>query len=320
MRPAASGKRIELTERDLAIFRLLSRYRYLRSTHLHAFVGGKSYKRFIERLGHLFHEGGYLNRPQQQWQAINARYAPAVYELGERGWDIVREQGLDQAPLKSRKNGQRVIRQYQHELMICDVVSAIEFGIRDNPNLRFIAWPEILQSPKMPVSSRDCPNPLAMPVSVSYACPQTKNFYRSDKPLIPDAVFGIEYNSIGHKQYRFFALEADRNTEPVTRGNLEQSSYLRKILQYREIAARSLYKTQWGLPNLLVLSVTVNDRHMQNLMQLVDELTAGKGSSYLLFKTMPSLSSLEKAPAAASDMLTGAWQRVGLGPFCIDRV
>src|SRR5665213_4618869 len=43
------------------------------------------------------------------------------------------------------------------------------------------------------------------------------------------------------------------------------------------------------------------------------ELTAGKGSSYLLFKTMPSLASLEKAPPPTSDMLTVAWQRVGQG-------
>ena len=29
----------------------------------------------IERLGHLYHEGGYVDRPAQQWQAFNARYS-----------------------------------------------------------------------------------------------------------------------------------------------------------------------------------------------------------------------------------------------------
>ncbi len=38
---------------------------------------------FIERLGDLYHEGGHIDRPRKQWQAINARYMPAVYELGE---------------------------------------------------------------------------------------------------------------------------------------------------------------------------------------------------------------------------------------------
>ena len=64
MRRFRTGKRIELTKRDIAIFRWLSRYRYLRSSYLHAFVGGKSETRFKERLGDLFHEG----RPGRIWQ------------------------------------------------------------------------------------------------------------------------------------------------------------------------------------------------------------------------------------------------------------
>ena len=123
----------------------------------------------------------------------------------------------------------------------------------------------------------------------------------------------------GTKQYRFFALEADRNTEPIVRSNLRQSSYLRKILQYREIAARSVYKTLWGLPNLLVLNVTINDRHRLNIMRLLDELTNGKSSTFLLFGTMPSLASLEKAPRPIPDILTRAWHRTGHPDFFIDR-
>ena len=51
-----TGKQIQLTSRDLEILRLLSRYRYLRSTHLHALTCGKSHNRFVERLGDLYHE------------------------------------------------------------------------------------------------------------------------------------------------------------------------------------------------------------------------------------------------------------------------
>jgi len=317
-----TNKRIELNERDIEIFRLLSRYRYLRSTHLFALVGGRSQKRFIERLGHLYHEGGYLNRPPQQWQAVNARYMPAVYDLGEAGERVLAQHGLAQEGTLSltRKGRLGAVRQYHHELMICDVISSIEIGARADPNLRYISWDEIFMNPRMPEDTRNSANPLAVLVPVSYTCPQSKNTYRSDKPLIPDALFGLEYMTDGQKRYRFFALEADRNTEPAFRGNLQQTSYLRKILQYREIVAQSLYKTQWGLPNLLVLNVTINERHMQNLMRLVDELTAGKGSNYLLFKTMSSLASLEKAPLPTPEMLTVAWHRVGLGPFSIDRV
>ncbi|MDX1486508.1 MAG: hypothetical protein R3229_18700, partial [Alphaproteobacteria bacterium] len=41
-----TGKRLGLTRRDLEIFHVLSRYRFLRSTYLYALVGGKSRKRF----------------------------------------------------------------------------------------------------------------------------------------------------------------------------------------------------------------------------------------------------------------------------------
>src|ERR1700676_1338787 len=95
-RMARSGmdKRIALGDRDIEILRLLARYRFLRSTHLHVLAGGRSAKRFVERLGDLYHECGYVNRPQQQWQTINARYTPAVYELGEAGARVLEQRGL----------------------------------------------------------------------------------------------------------------------------------------------------------------------------------------------------------------------------------
>ncbi len=312
-----TNRRIELTERDIEIFRLLNRYRYLRSTHLFSLAGGKSQKRFIERLGHLYHEGGYLNRPPQQWQAINARYMPAVYELGAAGQRVLEQQGMASSLTRTARLG--AVRQFQHELMICDIISSIEIGTRAYPTLRYISWEEILRNPKMPAGTRDSRNPLGVAVSVSYTCPRTKNTYWWDKPLIPDGVFGIEYASNGEKGYRFFALEADRNSEPIVRGNLGQTSCLRKILQYREIVTRSMYKTQWGIPNLLVLTATINEQHTKNVETLIDELTDGKGCAYLLFKTMPSLASLERAPLAAADMLTCAWRRAGNPEFYIHR-
>lgn len=321
MRRVATDKRLQITERDIEVLRLLSRYRYLRSSHLHALVGGKSYKRFIERLGHLYHEGGYVDRPAQQWQAINARYMPAVYELGDAGEQLLRELGaLDQtlSPLL-RKGRHGAIRQYRHDLMICDILASLEIGIRANGNLRLVTWPEILASPKMPAATRMAANPFAFPVSVAYTCPRTNATEMWDKPLVPDAIFGIEYSSDGRKTYRFFALEADRNTEPVVRANLLQTSYFRKLLQYREIAAQKAYLTRFGLPNLLVLTVTTNEQHLRNIMEMARTLDGGAGGLSFLFKTMPALDSLEKAPLPSADILTAPWQRAGRPEFKIDQ-
>jgi hypothetical protein len=203
--------------------------------------------------------------------------------------------------------------------MVCDILASIEIGVRADPGLRFIAWPEILESTKMPKATRDAARPLAAKVPVSFVMPGSRKMHRAEKLLVPDALFGLEYAVRDKKQYRFFALEADRNTEPVARSTLRRSSYLRKLLQYREIARQSSYRTLWGLPNLVVLNVTTSDRHRQNIMRLVDELTGGRGSTFLLFRTMPSLASLERAPPPVPDMLTGPWQRAGHPDFLIDR-
>lgn len=321
MKRQKTGKRVQLTKRDLEIMRLLSRYRYLRSTHLHALAGGKSNKRFVERLGDLYHECAFVDRPRQQWQTINARYMPTVYELDKAGKQILEQYGVspDTEAVITRKYQREITRQFHHELMICDILALIEIGTRADPTLRFISWPEILANPRMPEATRNAAIPLAADASITYAPPRSGKSYAFNRPLIPDALFGLEYTAGGKKQYRFFALEADRNTEPIVRNNPHQSSYFRKILQYREVIRRSTYKARWGLPNLMVLTVTTNDRHRQNIMRIVDELTAGSGNTHLLFKNLSSLASLENAPLPVGDILTDPWQRARQPDFFINR-
>jgi hypothetical protein len=67
-----TGKKLWTSPRDIEIFRLLRRYRYLPSNFIGAFVGGNPI-RLKQRLGDLYHEG-YLDRPPQQWQTLKARY------------------------------------------------------------------------------------------------------------------------------------------------------------------------------------------------------------------------------------------------------
>jgi hypothetical protein len=117
--------------------------------------------------------------------------------------------------------------------------------------------------------------------------------------------------------YRFFALEADRNTIPVKRSNLRQTSYLRKVLAYRQIAGQAIHRTQLALPNLLVLTVTTNEQHMKNIMGLVKELATEGRSTLFLFKTMSTLGDFQKAPAPTPHLLTEPWQRVGFEPLSI---
>src|SRR5665213_2116080 len=318
MRRTSSGKRIELTERDIELFELLNRYHFLRSNFLYAFLGGNSETRFKERLGHLYHDGRYINRPEQQWQFANCRYMPVIYELDDRGEQALRERGLihsDSPLLKKGRMG--AYRQFAHQLMICDCTASIELGVRQNGGLRFISWQEIIA--KVPESTRKLDNPCAIPVSITHTFPRTGATQRADIKVVPDGLFGLEYVYDGSKAYRFFALETDRNTQPVTRSDLNQSSYLRKILAYRQIAMQNIHKSQLGLPNLLILTVTTNEPHMANIMSLVKELAHEGKSKLFLFKTMSSVGDFKKAPEPTAHLLADAWQRVGYEAFRIDQ-
>ena len=68
---------------------------------------------------------------------------------------------------------------------------------------------------------------LRYPVSV--ADPATG--YRADKNLIPDALLGLCYRTDQGNRFRFFAVEADRATEPTTSGNWNRKSFERSLLQ-----------------------------------------------------------------------------------------
>ena len=296
MRRTTANKRLELTARDLEIFKLLHQYRYLRSTYIHAFVGGASATRFKERLGDLFHEG-YIDRPSEQWTFADARYKPVVYESGRGSLQALRAHDTCLENARTFLAG-TAHRQFLHSLMICEVMASLDIAIRADPHLRLIAWPEILN--RAPRATRASPTPFRVPVP-------------SGGFVVPDNLFGIEYARDGKKSYRFFALEADRGTMPIVRNNPKQTSYLGKIAAYREIITRQVHKTHWGIPNLLMLTVTISETRMQSMM-------AGLGNdadanAALLFKAIAAAD----LTRPANHLLCKSWSRAGMCPLKIDQ-
>lgn len=298
MHRTSTGRRIELTARDLQIFRLLTAYRYLPSTYLHAFVGGASVTRFKERLGDLFHEG-YLDRPERQWEMADCRHRPAVHELGDGGRRVLAEyRGSDGA---EGWLGSSAHRQFAHALMICTTVASIELGTLSNPNLRFIPWYEVLA--KAPESTRAASLPLRMALDTDgRSC------------VVPDAVFGLEYLAGGQKRYRFFALEADRGTMPVVRSDARQTSYLAKLAVYRDLIARSVHRSHLGVSTLFVLTLTTSPQRLSEILRRFGE--RGGGAQFL-FKAIAHGASRTGAPL--TDLLTTPWERAGATPLRIDR-
>lgn len=316
MRRESSGKRIELSPRDIEIFVLLARYRYLRSNFLFAFVGGRHETRFKERLGALYHDGRYINRPAEQWQFAHARYSPAIYELDQRGADIMKQYGLA-AGTSLRRAPVGESRQFSHALMICDTLASIELGVRAQGTARFIPPAEILRN--APDAARSAPQPFALPVRIAHTFARAGKTHTASFQLVPDAVFGVEYHhSDGSKRYRFFALEAERSNR-VNATNLAQTSYLKKALAYRHIAASRMHETQLGLPNLMVLTVTPTRARIETMKALLMDITGGKGSGMFLFQDIPVLGEMFKAPPPFPQLFTTPWTRAGHADFWINQ-
>lgn len=297
LQPSSTGKRLELTPRDFAIFAVLERYRYLRSTYLHAFAGGLSETRFKERLGDLFHEG-YIGRPPSQWDMAGCRYQPVVHEAAKGS---KRALAAHASPCVSpvtflAADGAR--RQFLHALQICEVLASIELTTIGTPGLRFVSWGEILG--KAPAETRMLSQPFRLTLR------------GATHALIPDGLFGLEYLEQRRRTYRFFAVEVDRGTMPVSRSDPRQSSVLGKLRTYDEAIASGLAQRQWGIPNLLVLVVTSDRARAGTILEQI-------GASRLDARRhlVTSADAVGKLTHPAPAALLTPLRRAGLSELCI---
>ena len=293
------------TERDLEIFRLLARYRYLPADVIQAFIGGGA-QGLRRRLNFLSRKPNlYLCRPHQQYQRANANHRQTVYELDERGARCLEEHGMP-APAKSRS------RAFAHEFMVAQIIASIELGTLANPAIRLISWAEILTHPSTPSATKSSRRQ-AIPVAFQHRGETCKIEICADAEP-----FGLERITDGKSTYLFFpGIEADCGTEPIDTSDIERSSIYKKFLAYRAITDQALYRAHFGFPNFFVPFITTNTVRMRSMMALLDRVTGGRGAKMFLFRTFPHFAAAGPAPPADGHMLIGPWSRVGFEPFVL---
>lgn len=300
----STGKRVRLQPRDLAVFRALHEHGPLPTPYLYEFAREhrESVAGFKNRLTILFHEentdhnGPYLSRPGEDYNAVT-KTEHEIYDITPAALHALEESGYVPQP-RSFKGGLN-----PHQFMVSCTGASIELAARDNQALRLIPRHRIL---------KDAPNQtLRIPCTVKYKG-QT-----STKGLTPDDVFGLEY--LGEPTtYRLFAVEDDRGNEPLRRANLDETSYLGKILRYQKVIGEGLYKDHFGRKcGMLVLNITTTTAHMQGIIDLILELTNGEGLNYMLFKVAPSFGKRLSVPPVLKDLLNTPWQRAGYPPINI---
>jgi hypothetical protein len=305
-RRISTGKRVTPQERDLIWFQKLHEHGPLSSSYLHAFTKHlrSSEKRARDRLTDLFnesntpHKGAYLERPWQQFQTYDARYQELVYDLAPAGEKALKQAGL------WHTYGHVATGPWVHKYMVACITASIELETLENPNLTYIPGSTILERAGT-----------TLRYDVPFINPVTG--YEQTVDLIPDALFGLEYNTRGKKSYRFFLVEADRGSEPSRSSRFNRKSHMRNFLQYREYVGHGCYKDHLGLTaGMLVLNVANSEATLNKMLELMKE-TSPRGNSYMLFQAIDGFGRYFKPSGSHSALCKARWARVGARPMVI---
>lgn len=296
--PTPTGKRITPQPRDLLWFEKLAEHGPLPSSFLLAFAKDthRSEKRAKERLTDLFnedrtpHKGAYLTRPAQQFRTLDARYNQLVYDLSPASVAVLRKSGSAIRPARSGP--------WQHSLMVSCITASIELACNERDDINYIPQSKILARAET-----------SLRWTTEICDPDSGASYEKD--LLPDAVFGLEYLTSEGKRYRFYALEADRATEPLRSAEIHRKSFLRHLLQYEDYIEGDGYREHLNLTApLMVLNVTTSEERVQRMLGLTDELFP-EGNTYQLFQVWDEFGPVFVPPLPNPFLLNHSWRMAG---------
>lgn len=303
-----TGKRITATARDLLWFAALAEHGPLPSSFLLEYTKDShaSAKRARERLTDLFHEdntpdgGLYLIRPPQQFRTLDSRYNQLVHDLAPAGWRALERSGL--------KSGTHTAPSgpWLHRFMTSCITASIELGCMKRADISYIPQSAILARAGVE---------LRYPVTI--VDPDAKR--NMVKDLIPDALFGLRYHTDQGDRFRFFAVEADRATEPTTSNNWNRKSFERNLLQYEAYVAGGPYRDHLNLTApLLVLNVLSDQRRMERMIEFVGRQYP-EGNAFMLFQSWVDFGAVFRPPCPEPRLLMGNWIRGGQSPLNIGK-
>ena len=288
-----------LSEDDIAIFKILGRYRYLPSDYLAALTG-RSLPALQARLEILCRKPNcYISRPHQQRDNADANARRLIYELDDKGGDELRNRGLTY----SRK---KYLRNFAHELMACTVAASFEIGAKASPNIRIIGWHELIDSPQMPAATKKLPNPQVLLYSGDGKQEEIASDWRP---------FVIERNFESKSYFFVFGFEADCGTEPIDTADSERSAIRNKFIAYLTALEHDVPRHRFGATTFIIPFITTTEARMRSMIALLERLRAGPLAKRFLFKHIPSFTSFEKPASPTGHMLTERWHRAGFEPF-----
>lgn len=272
------------TADDITMCECLYRYRYLSPALLALLIGKKNKLYTRERIRVLAPHGYFTPYNEMPFPL----HWDDFYCLGKAGHKLVNDQGGMSYDIihKWRKQNELGHPNFLHDYSMCNAGACIETGLRKD-GYRFIPKQEIIQR-------ANCKYRLGF----SIKHPKSGNTLKST--LVPDDLFGFEKDG----EFTYFACELERGNG-VFRDNLSDTSFLKKLLAYKDIEKTKLYKSQYQISNMRILFIAKSEARMNTMISLTKDLY-GKSNQFL-FSYME-----QNKPTPALHLYAEPWQRAGL--------
>jgi hypothetical protein len=278
-RRASEPPTFRLTEGDVEIVRQVARHRFIASGSIAELVD-RSIDRTNDRLMRLYH-AGYIDRPRAQLDRFpTAGSGRIVYALADRGVRLLRERdGLSFANLEwSRKNREAGRPFIEHQIEIAEFQVALARAVRERGDVQLLHPSDIIAA--APAATREVRNPFLIRAKVSH------QGWTREIGVVPDLVFGLRFSDASR---RCFMVEIDRGTMPVTRTDLSQTSFERKMRVYLAAYVAGQHQRQFGWKAFRVLVVTCDEQRKNSIRNTACHLMTGEGRSLFLFSTLQDL-------------------------------
>jgi hypothetical protein len=291
----------DLPPQDIKCLELLARFRYLRTSHFPALVGGNAKYR-QRRLSLLSRKPNkYVHRPSAQQRAYDANYQDQIYELTKRGEMVLRNRDIE---IPEHRLGDEKL--FEHSMMINDTLASLAIGVQPG---RIVWWNELCRHPRFPA---DAARMLQVQICHTFESGRTAAAtfnYHNDS----GGIFAID---MPERPYKFFSLEAEHTNRVASKSSLRQASFLRKFLAIQFVMENGLHRKQFGIPHVTHLIVAPTQARIESMKKLILRLTAGRGTPYILFRQVPVMRETVGARQLL-DIYRLPWQRAAYPDICI---
>lgn len=215
-----------------------------------------------------------------------------VYALGNEGANLLANRFQLRLPdIYWTEKNRRVKEKFvEHTLGIADFMVGIELTCRRAGNIRLISKDDILTG--APEATQRKKHPFRWATRVNW------HDQWHDIAIVPDALFGLHYiDRPEGKNKAYFMVEIDRGTMPITRRDISQTSFARKLHSYADTYERKLHTEQFGIKNFRVLTLTTSTERIGTMRTAFkNEVAQSAPAGMFLFKVKhPFPGSLEIA-------------------------